>query len=358
MKILLVTEFFPQNKKRIFTGGVEARTYYLWKYLKQNHSVEVISRPATQVSVSFLSVFSRLIFIIEAIIKGISCNADIVEGSNFVSYIPAFIIAKIKKIPAVAWYPDVFIGSWIQKFGFVGIFGEITERISLALPWDHIIALSNQTKHKLIKAGINAKKISVVYAGIDKNEMVSIKIKKNNNPTLICISRLVSYKRVGDLIKAFSIVRKKISNTNLIIIGTGPQEKKLKQFAKKLNLKNITWKKHVTRKNLLKHLKQSHLLCHPSIVEGFGLVTLEALTSGVPYINADITINREITHNGKGGLLFKPKNPGSLAKQIIMLLTNKQLYKKKIIEGKQLLSRYSWKKSAQETRIIYIACIK
>ena len=44
---------------------------------------------------------------------------------------------------------------------------------------------------------------------------------------VICISRLVKYKKVDVLIKSFSNLSKKNKNIRLIIVGTGPEEKSL-----------------------------------------------------------------------------------------------------------------------------------
>ena len=354
MKILLITEFFPQDKKLQFTGGVEARTYHLARKLKKHHSVKVISRSSTAVPASFTSLFSRLTFVFKAIVKGLQSNPDLVEGSNFVSYLPAFAVAKSKHVPAVAWYPDVFIGTWKEKFGVLGLVGEWVERLSLKLPWDHFIALSYQTQRKLVKAGIDKKKITVVHAGVDQTETQKIKVNKRKDPTICCISRLVSYKRVSDLIKAFAVVKISLPQTQLMVIGTGPEEKNLRKLAKRLHVNSsVIWKKNLSRSQLLRALKSSHLFCLPSIAEGFGLVTLEAMAAGIPYVNADIGTNREITHRGTGGLLFKPKNFQDLAKKLVRFMQDKELYAQKVAAGKELVKHYSWQKSAGKTEAIY-----
>ena len=88
-------------------------------------------------------------------------------------------------------------------------------------------------------------------------------------------------------------------------------------------------------------------------MEGFGLVTLEALAAGTPYINADIAINREITHHGQGGLLFRPQDPSDLADKALALLADKRLYRQKLATGKRLLAHYSWLKQASQTEAVY-----
>jgi glycosyltransferase involved in cell wall biosynthesis len=269
-------------------------------------------------------------------------------------------LAKLKRIPVIIWYPDVFVGRWISNVGLIsGIMGELVERIVLRLPWDKIIALSQQTKKKLIQAGVPSSKIEVIYGGADLSLIRSIKAKKYSFPTVCCIARLVGYKRVQDLIQAIYLVKQKLPSVQLIIIGTGPQERKLKTLVKRLNLeKQVNFKNNLPYKEVIRILKKSHIFSLPSLVEGFGLVTIETCASGVPYVSADLPITREITHQGKGGLLFQPKDSRDLARKIIRLLTDKKLYKQKIKEGKKLAELYDWSTIAQKTEKVYYQVIQ
>src|SRR3989344_6809017 len=305
MRLLFVTEFFPGNK-RIFTGGVEARTFFTIQELKKHHQVKVISRSSSKVPATFLSIFSRLWFIISSTVKGLRLpRLDLVEGSNVVCYLPAWIIARAKGAKAVAWIPDVLGSNW-RYFGFTGLLGFFLEWLSLKLPWDHIIALSHQTAKKLHRRGINPDKITVVYPGVDIGEFQG-QARRRNSPTVCVISRLVPYKKVGDSLKLLSQLKTQLPQVKLLVIGEGPELKSLRQQSKPL--KQVYFKSRLPRSELIKELKSCHLLCHFSTVEGFGFVILEALAAGLPYIAYDTPINREVTRHGQGGLLLPLKQP-------------------------------------------------
>lgn len=362
MKILFITEFFPSSKYLKFTGGIEARTYYLVKDLKKRHQVFIISRKAKQsrIEASFFSVFERIFFIFKVIIKGLNIDFDIVEGSNFTTYLPAFILSRIKNKPAVSWWPDVFKGRWISFFGITGLFGEIIERISLKLPWNQVIALSYSTKDKLIKNKIPEDKIEVVYGGIDLKSINSIKQKKNlKTKNILCISRLVKYKRIKDLINAFVKLQKQYPSLSLTIVGQGPEEKKLKDLVENLNLLNkINFLKNIPRNKLIRLLKQAYIFCLPSVVEGFGLVTIEAASCQTPYIITDIKVNKEITNNGQGGLFFKKRDKDDLKEKLAVLLKDKNLYKENQKQGLILAKKYQWQKIASQTEKVYSKTLK
>ena len=353
MKLLFLTEFFPRNRHLIFTGGVEARVYYIVKLAKKNFQVKVISSSSSKISATPFSVFSRIYYLFYSFIKALTSDFDIVEASNFVSYLPAFFAAKIKGKKAIAWIPDVLDQDWWQFGPIVGLLGYILEKISLMLNWDHIISLSHSTKNKLIKKGINKNKITVVHGAIEPKEFNFKKPPKFHQFTIICIARLVKTKQIKDLIVAFS----KIDKARLIIIGHGPLENELKQLTEKLEISSkVNFQKNLTRIQLINTLHRSHLFSLPSTVEGFGLVTIEAMTAGLPAVLADIPVNQEITRKGQGALFFKPSDPNDLAKKILKLKNNPQLYKTKQIQGKKLASSYSWKKIYQQTKKVYEDC--
>ena len=139
MKILLISEFFPENRELVFSGGVEARTLFLAKNLAKKHQVTVIttrlknSKEKEKIfnfdivrvgieqkyQATTGNILGRIDFIIKAILAGWKLDCDLVEGSNFITHYIAKMISIRKKVPVVAWYPDVWVGEWIKNTGVV-----------------------------------------------------------------------------------------------------------------------------------------------------------------------------------------------------------------------------------------------
>lgn len=170
MKLLFLTEFYPKNKDLIFTGGVETRVYYVAEAAKQDFDVRIIASSSSQIPATPISVFSRIGYMFRSFLAALKTDFDLVEASNVVTYLPAWLAAKIKNKPAIIWVPDVLGKHWFDFGLVVGMAGLLAEKIYLKLPWSKIIALSHSTKDKLIKAGIDPNNISVVHAGIDIQE--------------------------------------------------------------------------------------------------------------------------------------------------------------------------------------------
>lgn len=357
MKLLFVTEFFPDAQK-IFTGGVEARTWFTVTKLRQRHSVRVISRRTGLVAASLTSVLGRLWFMVRAVIEGWrGPKADVVEGSNVICYLPAWLIAKIRGVPAVAWVPDVLGSDW-RHFGLLtGSLGWGLEWLSCKLPWDHLIALSNETKKKLVAKGVNPNQVTVIYPGVNQDEF-ALSVEKRVETTVCVIARLVAYKRVADGVRLMAELKSELPGIKLLVIGEGPQKRQLTKLAQDLGVAGrIYWKSKLPRKNLIQALKSCQILCHLSVVEGFGLVMLEALAAGLPYVAYTTPINQEVTYGGLGGVVVAVGNWREAATAAKRLLTDQQFYRQKVAEGRKLLKSYSWVEAAGQTEAVYRALV-
>lgn len=345
MKVLWLTDFFPKSEIGEITGGVEARCFYVSHFLKKSGvDLKIIARRTTGSTwhpPSLISIPERIIFTIRSIIEGLKADADLIEGTNFATFPAAWIIAKIKQKPIIFWYPDVFLGSWVENAGpIAGLIGELSEKIILKLPVDKFIAISNQTKEKLISHNVPQEKIAVINCGIEKFNIPKSKIKYD----VCAVSRLLPYKRLEDLIKAAEIL-----NIKVAILGRGPDEERLKKMA----TKKVTFINYLPKhKDVLELIASARVFCHPSIVEGFGISVLEAMSLGKPVVLSDIPVFHETT-NGKGVLFFKPKSAQALAAKLKQLLSSKNLYKQKSNQAKQQANLFSWSDIGQQTLDLY-----
>ena len=376
MNILILSEYFPGSEKADITGGVEARAYNVAKRLSEKHKVNIITswqkglkrkenfgkltvyRVGPNHSYSHNAGYVSRIRFAKAAIKfgsGLK-DIDIVEGHNYTTYFPAWGIAKKLKKKCIITYHETWVGKWLKNNGILtGIPYEIFERFLLKLKYDKIISVSNFTKKGLIKRGIKKENVFVVPNGVDLDFFKRIKVKKYTNPTVCVINRLTKNKKVDDVINALSILKKDFPNVKLKIIGKGPEMKNLRKLSKKLGLeKNIDFLGFVKKnEDVVKTLKSSDVFCSASIVEGFGMVVVEAMASNVPYVCSDIEPFKEVTENGKGGLIFKKEDYKDLAEKIKTLLKNKKLYDKKVKEEKEFVKKYDWNNIVKKIEKIY-----
>ena len=153
---------------------------------------------------------------------------------------------------------------------------------------------------------------------------------------LISIGRLTKQKNFELLINFFYNLSDKHSKFELVIIGEGEDELKLKKLTKKLNLdKKIHFLGY--QKNIFKYLKSAECFILTSLWEDPGFVLVEAALSNVPIISSDCPNGPEEIIQ-KNGYLFQNNNLKSLLEKFDEFLgTNKTtIYQNKLILKKRI----------------------
>jgi glycosyltransferase involved in cell wall biosynthesis len=238
---------------------------------------------------------------------------------------------------------------------------------------DFITAISQYLKNYAIENGAKCE-IEVVPNGVDlkkfqiknlKNEIdyqeKIQKIKeelgiKPNEKIVITVSRLVLKNGIEHLIEAFKYLPKsQEEKIVLMIIGSGPLEKKLKTKVENLGLKEkVLFLGNIPNKEVPKYLAMSDIFVRPSISEGLGNAFLEAMAVGIPIIGTPVGGIPDFLKDGETGLFCEVANPKSIAEKINILLTNENLCQKLIENGRKLVEeKYNWDLIAEKMRNIF-----
>ena len=217
-----------------------------------------------------------------------------------------------------------------------------------------IITVSQWAKEKSDRIiGVNSK-TTYIPNGIVYDRYCNIQYKPISHPSIFFVGRLVKFKGVDILIKSLQIVTEVYPNIHLYIAGNGPQGRKLKSLATKLNVHNeITFLNFLSEDEKLKMFKSADIFAVPSRIETFGIVVLEALASGIPVVASNVGGIPQILGNGKYGVLAKAGDPEDFAKKIITLIKNKSLRNELSEKGKQRVKDYSWDDIASKTIELY-----
>ena len=213
----------------------------------------------------------------------------------------------------------------------------------------------------------------VIPMGVDTNlfsrsEKVDIIRKKYeiDGNVLLFVGRLIRVKGVYYLIKALPEVLKQHPKTKLLIVGSGPEKRRLMQLSAELEIINkVVFIDEVLQEDLIPLYSIANILVLPSIIdvtgetEGLGVVLLEAMACRVPVIGSDVGGIRDIIIDGETGLLSEQKNSDSLAEKIIQLLSDEQLRKKVIENGFKLVKdKYTWEVISNRFLNIYMEVVK
>ena len=195
------------------------------------------------------------------------------------------------------------------------------------------------------------KKVETVYSPSFDTSI----IKKSKKPVhlsnkfkyIVNVSRFSKRKDHETTLRAFRIVSKKIDKIKLILIGYGPEYKKIIERAKELNI----YKKLIIINktyNPYSYIRKSKLLILTSVYEGFPNVLVESLTIGTPVISTNCNAGAsEILLDGKGGDLVKIADYKKLSKKMLSYLNSPKNLVKKTKIAKKNLYRFGTKKHAK-----------
>lgn len=130
-------------------------------------------------------------------------------------------------------------------------------------------------------------------------------------PSALFVGRFYRRKRVDVLLRAAAIVRQRVPDFEVRIVGNGPCAPALRALAAELKLeRTVTWLGDVTRADLVREYNRASLFCLPSVQEGFGIVLLEAMAAGKPIVAARAAAIPEVAPYAS---LVEPDNPEALA---------------------------------------------
>ncbi|MDM7951601.1 MAG: glycosyltransferase family 4 protein [Cyanobium sp. CZS 25K] len=167
--------------------------------------------------------------------------------------------------------------------------------------------------------------------------------------TVLCVARQYPRKRVADLITAFAAVHQRLASAQLVVIGDGPEHGALQELVRRLGLGAVVQLLGALADDAeVRHwYRRSAVFCLPSIQEGFGIVFLEAMASGLPVVSTTATAIPEVVPHGRAGLLVPPKDPQALAEALLSLLTDPELQARCRAWGREHVVPFSWDRVAE-----------
>lgn len=154
---------------------------------------------------------------------------------------------------------------------------------------DSLLAISQWTAGKIQQAwGRDAR---VIYPPVDVERFSPA---KERDDFYMHVSRLVPYKRTAEIVKAFNAL-----NLPLVVIGDGPEMRRLQTLAKE-NVKLLGHQPDDVVTDMLNHAKAFVYMA----TEDFGIAMVEAQAAGCPVIAYGKGGAAEIVRDGETGLLF------------------------------------------------------
>lgn len=230
------------------------------------------------------------------------------------------------------WYEHWTLEYWQEYLGFIkGCIGFSLQQIATFIP-DSIISISKATQIALHKIGGRTKgDLGVVWCGVDE-ELIH-RIRERVNPhrrRLITVGRLISEKQMDKFIDFVRELSKEYPDVSAVIVGDGPEKKKLETSSKNLNIKFTGFLNR--HEEVLQYIGESSIYLSFSKREGFNIAALEACQLGIPtFVILPLFSHQNIHRLDEEGRI-----------------KIREIISKGINEYKDFDSRYSWDKIAAQ----------
>jgi len=221
------------------------------------------------------------------------------------------------------------------------------------------------TKKKLIKYGLKKEKVVVIPLGVDlsifksktKSEKRQTKKKLGLPENKIVIG---SFQKDGvgwgeglepKLVKGpdifLKVVKKLAKKYPIYVLLTGPARGYVKKGLEKMRIPFM----HRFLKNYLdiaEYYNALDLYLVTSREEGGPKAILESMACGIPLITTKVGIASDIIRDRKNGMMTDIENTGDLVKKSVLVLENKNLEKKIVINALEDIEKYSWNNIARQ----------
>jgi len=185
-----------------------------------------------------------------------------------------------------------------------------------------------------------------------------LRSRYSENIIILSVGALKIRKGQDILIKAFKIIKNKINNAKLLIIGSGTYKKLLEKIIINYGIEDVEFLGRIQDKMLLKYYNLCDIFIltprfYKNKFEGFGLVYLEAGACKKPVIGARSGGVSEVIKHGETGFLVAENDYKKVAEYAIKILTNLEL-KEKLGENGLLNARNnSWSKICKRLLKLY-----
>ncbi|NLJ75810.1 MAG: glycosyltransferase family 4 protein [Peptococcaceae bacterium] len=139
---------------------------------------------------------------------------------------------------------------------------------------------------------------------------------------LIFVGRLGQEKNIPFMLESFRVVKNRVNNVVLLIVGGGPEEAELKKIAVDLDLEDsIVFTGTLSPQDVINCYAGSNIFVFSSLSETQGIVITEAKAAGLPVVAIRANGAAEMVEDGVDGYLTTPSTE-EFAERIISLLNN------------------------------------
>ena len=217
---------------------------------------------------------------------------------------------------------------------------------------DAAAANSEYVKQVLVSSyRLDPEKVKVINYGIEEagaDEPVSL----DGDPSILFVGANFQRKGLPLLLRALAEVKRSMPRVKLHVVGEDSRRAAIEKLAAELGV-TANVKFMGGRPNDEVRRMKPDMFAMPSLIEGFGIVFLEAMLTSVPVIGGRTGGTLELIDDGRNGFVVAPGDAEDLSRKIIRLAQDDELRKRFISEGRKTASKYTVSRMVENTIALY-----
>lgn len=304
----------------------------------------------------FAKILWWLYFQVKAFLKAQKLRSevrfDVIYGYEIYGVPVARFLARIWGVPMVARFQGTSFGvGWEgRRFRCLRAWEHY---IGLKIPADLVIMTNDGTQgdRVLQSLGVNMSKVRFWLNGVEWDNFRAMpepsearfSLRLNHKHVLLCVSRLVSWKRVDRSIRALPEIVKEFPDTILVVVGDGPERKNLERLAFELGIRD-----HVRFEGAVLHAEVPKYLAAADIFLSFydwsnvGNPLLEAMMAGKCIVTLNNGDTGQFIQNGVNGVLLEYDELPRLPEIVKELLADEECRKRLGANARKFAEEHFW----------------
>jgi glycosyltransferase involved in cell wall biosynthesis len=262
-------------------------------------------------------------------------NADIVHAHGYKADIYTYFALRGSSVSLVST-----CHTWYDNDLFVSLYGMVDRLILRSFA--AVVAVSDEVKQRLLKAGVHGDKIHLVQNGIDlrpfDNPTPSLRknFSSDHPPIVGLVGRLANEKGVDIFIRAAARVLVNLPATKFVVVGEGPDREKLESLIDELKIRDSV--SMLGRRDDMPAVYASlEIMVSASRQEGLPIAILEGMASRLPIIATNVGAVSTVVLDGSTGVLLPAEDIEALASEIVKLLKDPPLRKSRGAAARKLV---------------------
>ena len=228
---------------------------------------------------------------------------------------------------------------------------------------EHVITVSEFSRRQLAnELGVSVNHVSVIHNGVDerfapgpRDAALAERLEVGSRPATLFLGGLKARKNVDLLLGVWPRVLTLVPGAVLLIVGTGPLERALREKAADLSLSgSVIFCGRVAEEDKVRYYRLADLFVSPSALEGFGFSVAEAMSCGLPVLVANRGALPELAGGGVGAGFFDPGKPQEIIEGVAGFLRSQE---RRAEGGRANRARidalFRWDRAVSKVREVY-----